>query len=323
MTSWKIVGNSTGEMTAELGGDKWKETVQSAKERLEQRSRQVGANPSEIERKDILNAALNLCISDIFQNGIRELDLIPVSEAVVDVPSITSEGVTVVFKFAVAPEFKLGDLSSLKYEVEPVTVSKEDIEAEITELKKSMASQGQIVPEDDDEFARLFGLEGVETIDDMRASINDALQRSRMSDAVVKAEDRLLDDLCSMVDLEAPDGLVDMEVDSLIAADKDKVASMNGDWEEFLKTTGKSEAELREEYRPEAARNIKIRLILERISEENHLNPSAQEIEAEYILIAGSVSAPLEDIKSAIPEEDIIYQKRLVMAMDFLKKTGI
>lgn len=320
MATWKIVGYSTGEMTAGLGGEKWAEKVQEAKERLELRCRQVGADPSAIERADILNAALNLCIGDIFQEGVTELGLRPVSEAVVDVPSINSVGVTVSFKFAVAPEFELGDLSSLKYSMEDVRVSSDDIEAEIAELKKSIEAQGQTIPEDEDEFAKGFGIDGVETMDDLKGSISDALVKSRTADAVVRAEDKLLDDLCVAVKFEAPDGMVDMEVESLIAADKDKVASMNGEWEEFLKSARKNEEELRTEYRPEAARNIKIRLILERVAAEKELMPSVEEIEAEYASIAREVNAPLEDIKSAIPEEDIIYQKRLVMAMDYLKK---
>ena len=320
MATWKIVGNSTGEMTSSLGGEEWRSAIETAKERLEMRSRQVGADPLSIEKAEILNAALNLSIHGIFQAGIDELGLTPVSEAVIDVPEITSEEVTVCFRFSVMPEFELGDLSSLKYEVEHVEVTNADIDAEITQLKNSIESQGEKIPSDNDEFARGFGIEGVESLEDLKGSINDALIKSRTADAAVRAENRLLDDLCDLVKFDAPDGMVDMEVESLIAADKDKVASMNGDWDEFLKAARKTEEMLRDEYRPDAARNIKIRLILERIASENDLNPSAEEIETEYASLAGAYGVPVEDFKSALPESDIIYQKRLVMAMDHLKK---
>ena len=189
----------------------------------------------------------------------------------------------------------------------------------IKKLKKSIESQGARIPEDDDEFARGFGIEGVESIDDLRASINDALMKSRMADAALKAENMLLDDLCELVGFEAPDGMVDMEVESLIAADKDKVASMNGEWEEFLKSARKTEDGLKEEYRPEAARNIKIRLILEKIAGEYGLFPTDEDIEEEYASMAKAYGVPVEDLKIALPKSDIIYQKSLVMALDYLK----
>lgn len=319
MATWEIVGNSTGEMTASVEGKEWQDLINAAKERLELRSRQVGADPSGIEKADILNAALNLCIQEVFQKGIDELALSPASEAEINVPVITSEGVTIVFRFAVTPEFELGDLSSLKYNEDPVTVSESDINAEIEELKKSIEAQGQKIPADDDEFARGFGIDGVETFDDLKGSINDALMKSRIADAALKAENMLLDDLCELVKFEAPDGMVDMEVESLVAADKDKVASMNGEWEEFLKSARKTEESLKEEYRPEAARNIKIRLILEKIASEFGLSPSDEEIEEEYAAMAGAYGVPVEDFKSALPKSDILYQKSLIMAMDYLK----
>lgn len=320
MAEWKLVGNYTGEMTVSVTGDKWKEATAAARERLEMRSRQVGTDPSTVEKADILNVAVNLKLQDVFAEGIGELGLTPVSEAVIDIPDLTSEGVTIVFRFAIAPEFELGDLSSLKYSPDEVIVTKEDIVAEITELKKSLEQQGEKVPEDPDEFARGFGIEGVSSMDDLMGSINDALIEKRSAVAAMNAENRLLDDLCELVDLVPPDGMVDMEVDSMITADKDKVASMNGEWEDFLKSARKGEADLREEYRPEAARSIKVRLILERIAAENNLYPSADDVEAEYRAMAEAYGVPVDDFRSAIPENDIIYQKSLVMAMDFLKK---
>lgn len=320
MATWKLVGNSTGVMTASMSGEAWKEKIEAADARLRMRSIQVGTDPEKVERADILNAAVNLSLQEMYQQAVEELELSPISEAVIEVPELTSEGVTVDFRFAVTPEFELGDLSGLKYEIANVIVSNEDIDAEIAELKKSISEQGQQIPEDDDEFARGFGIEGVETMDDLRGNINDALIRSREEKARVDAENQMLDELCRLVGFEAPDGMVDMEVDSMIATDKDKVASMNGEWEEFLKSARKTETELKEEYRPEAARSIKIRLILEKVAAENSLYPAGEEVEAEYTAMANAYGVPIEELKSAIPESDIIYQKSLVMAMDYLKK---
>ena len=198
MATWRLVGNSTGVMTASMSGEAWKEKIEAADARLRMRSIQVGTDPEKVERADILNAAVNLSLQEMYQQAVEELELSPISEAVIEVPELTSEGVTVDFRFAVTPEFELGDLSGLKYEIANVIVSNEDIDAEIAELKKSISEQGQQIPEDDDEFARGFGIEGVETMDDLRGNINDALIRSREEKARVDAENQMLDELCRL-----------------------------------------------------------------------------------------------------------------------------
>ena len=320
MATWNLVGNSTGEMIVTMEGEVWKEALAKAKERLVMRSEQVGTDPKLIEKAEISNLAVNLNLQTLYENGIKELNLEPVSEPVVNLRKLSVEGVEISMTFAVMPEIVVPDLSAIKYHVDNVSVTMEEIDNEIAEIKKSIEAQGQSVPSDEDKFAKSLGLDGVDSMDALKGAVSDKLVQYRKAEAERDAEDRLIDELCAAAAFEAPDGMVDMEIDSMIAADKDKVASMNGEWEEFLKSARKTEEDLRDEYRPEASRSIKIRLLLDKIAKENGLAPTAEEVEAEYAAMASSYGVPVEDFKAAISQDDIIYQKSLVKAMDFVKK---
>ncbi len=317
---WKIVGHHTGEMIVTIDGGEWAAALKEAKDRLEERSKQVGTSTDEIERSAIYGVALNLNIKKIFAEGTVMLHLDPVSEPKIDVKKIDAEGAVVSFIFSVKPCFDIPDLSLLKYVIKEPQVSNEEIESAIEEMKQTFIKKYSSLPDDMNDFAADMNIEGVNNLSDLKRSIYELLLDDKQQMAQNDADDKLVDDLCDLVELDAPDGMVDMETDSIICGRKDELASRNISFEEYLKSIKMNEEQYKESLKPEAAKNIKARLIFEKIAEENDLLPDESDIDKEYEMMGRTYKMDPDDLRKVFPEDDMRYQKRLTMAFDHVKK---
>ena len=66
-----------------------------------------------------------------------------------------------------------------------------------------------------------------------------------------------------------------------------------------------NEAALRASFKPQAERQVKLRLALEKIAELDGIVPTEEEIEAEYSKLAEAYKMEVEQVKNIIPTEDL------------------
>ena len=71
-------------------------------------------------------------------------------------------------------------------------------------------------------------------------------------------------------------------------------------FEEYLAGIGKSEDDLRAEYRPDAERNVKSMLLLEKIAKTERIEATPAEIAAELQALAEQYGQPLERVRAAL-----------------------
>ena len=80
---------------------------------------------------------------------------------------------------------------------------------------------------------------------------------------------------------------------------------------------------LREQYKPQAERQVKVRLGLEKIAELEEIKPTEEETEAEYEKLAKAYEMPLESVKNLVSVEglnaDIANQK----VVEFLRENAV
>ena len=79
--------------------------------------------------------------------------------------------------------------------------------------------------------------------------------------------------------VEIPDFVVDAEVDRLLSHTLSEIKALGLSLEQYLSTTGKTPQALREEYKKQAERDLKLEFILEAIADEEKLTVSQAEIE--------------------------------------------
>ena len=74
--------------------------------------------------------------------------------------------------------------------------------------------------------------------------------------------------------------------------------------------------------RPQAEKQVKVRLALEKIAELEALTVSDEEVEAEYTRISEAYNVPADQVKSMIAAEDIKADLLVSHAMDVVKENA-
>ena len=80
---------------------------------------------------------------------------------------------------------------------------------------------------------------------------------------------------------------------------------------------------LREQFRPQAERQVKARLALEKIAELENLTASEEDINAEYQRIADAYNMPVDQVKESLPADAITEDMRVKKAMDLVRDTAV
>ena len=137
-----------------------------------------------------------------------------------------------------------------------------------TSLKEIAAPQDLAL---DDDFAKNFGLDSV---DKLKESIRDNIARDFGQASRAKWKKTLLDTLDKRYAFELPQGLVDQEFDAVWRQVQAEKARGGADAED----AGKSEDDLKAEYRAIAERRVRLGLVLAEIGKEANVQVSQEEM---------------------------------------------
>lgn len=169
------------------------------------------------------------------------------------------------------------------------------------------------LPELDDEFAKSIG-EGMDTIDGLRKYAADGLKRAAEDRAKKEYENKVLEAVVnSAARIEYPPIIVEQEINSLMR-DRDMALRERGGLRNYLKTVKKTEEELREEFRPRAAEQVKHELVLGKVAEEEKITVDSAEVEAEIegmMKGAGENSERLQELFGS-PQAQQIMENRMI-----------
>ena len=75
--------------------------------------------------------------------------------------------------------------------------------------------------------------------------------------------------------------------------------------------------------RPQAERQVKVRLALEKIASLENLEANEEDIAAEYENIAKMYSIEVDQVKASIPEDAIAEDMKVKKAMEFVKEKAV
>ena len=162
----------------------------------------------------------------------------------------------------------------------PEDYMEESLQAAEVEFTATMLElRERRLPEADDAFAGLVG-----EYDDMaalRADLEKRMGINALDRARHQFADRIIEYAVANATLELPEVLVEREINQMIDELKVRVAQQGIDYEQYLKVTEKDEATLREESREGAEQRVKVLLVLGAIADQEEVEVSDVDIEAE------------------------------------------
>lgn len=173
----------------------------------------------------------------------------------------------------------------------------------------------------DDEFAK--DVSEFDTLDAYKQSIREKLQNDREKSAEADVENQILEALIEKVEGEIPEEMYDNEVEESINSFAYRLQSQGLNLETYLKYTGMTTDSLKEQFRPQSEKQVKLRLALEKIAANEGLEPTAEELDAEYEKLAKMYEMEVDKIKNIVVEAQVKGDLQSQKAVDFVKENAV
>ena len=177
------------------------------------------------------------------------------------------------------------------------------------------------LPAIDDDFVK--DVSEFNTLDEYRADIRKKITDGRETSADDSVENQLIDKLVGLVKAEIPQAMFENRIDDDLRDFGYRLQSQGMNIDTYMKYTGLDKSGLRGQFRPQAERQVKLRLALEKIAELEAFKPTEEEIEAEYKKIADDYHADIEKVKKTIAAEDISKDVAVGKAFDLVKEKAV
>jgi trigger factor len=137
----------------------------------------------------------------------------------------------------------------------------------------------RLLPEQDDEFAK--SVSDGQTMDDLRTEIRDALQRREEEETRHRFADRIVDFAVANATVELPEVMIANEIEVMRDELGNRLAAQRIGMEQYLELARQTPEELAAEMREPASRRVKSLLVLSAIAEQEGIDASDDEIDAE------------------------------------------
>jgi len=177
------------------------------------------------------------------------------------------------------------------------------------------------LPELDDEFAR--DVSDFDTLDEYKADIKAKIKKRKEEDADRAVEDQLIDAIIEKLDCDIPEAMFVNETENYVR-DYDTRLRMQGlDLKTYFQYTGMDLDTLRQQMRPQAEKQVKTRLALEKIAALENIAATDEEVEAEYTRLAEAYSMEADKVKESIDAKDLAEDIKVKKAVDFVKANAV
>ncbi|MDY3906657.1 MAG: trigger factor [Lawsonibacter sp.] len=180
----------------------------------------------------------------------------------------------------------------------------------VKEVKESQ------VPEVDDEFAK--DVSEFETLEAFRADLKSKLELRRQTHAQNDFENQVMERLIANMECEIPDGMVDVELDRMMDDYAMQLQNQGISMKDYQKMLGVNGDMIRDSARPDALRRIQTRLALTAVADAENLEVSDEEVEAEINRLAKQYQLEADQVKAAIPAEDLKRDLKMRKASDLV-----
>lgn len=177
------------------------------------------------------------------------------------------------------------------------------------------------LPAADDEFAK--DVSEFDTFAEYQADVRAKMQERNEKAADAAFEENLIDALIANMTGDIPTVMFDEETDNLVRDYENRLRMQGLDLETYFKFTGMNVEKLKEQLRPQAEKQVKLRLILEEIAKKENLAVSDEDIEAEYKRIADAYNMQADKVKQLIAKDGITADLKVKAAMDLVKEKAI
>lgn len=177
------------------------------------------------------------------------------------------------------------------------------------------------IPELDKEFFEDLGMEGIDSKETLENQVKENITASKTTKAEDKYIEDLLEEISKSTEIDIPDTMINDETERMVEQFGEHIKMQGISLEQFYKFTNSNKEALKEQYKEEALKRIKYRLIVEEIIKQEKIEVSSDEVDAEIEQIAKKYNMTKEEVKKQYGEnlDYIKYDLEVRKAFDTIK----
>ena len=178
------------------------------------------------------------------------------------------------------------------------------------------------IPELDHEFFEDLRMDGIDSKEALEAQVKENIKTQKEA----QAEDKYIEDLLAKISentqIDVPDTMINDETERMVEHFKEHIGMQGISLEQFYQYTNSNKEALKEQYKEEALKRIKYRLILESIIEKENIKVTDEEIDNEVEEIAKKYNMTKDEVKAQYGEnlDYIKYDLEVKKAFEVIKK---
>ncbi|WP_233881046.1 trigger factor [Virgibacillus halodenitrificans] len=175
------------------------------------------------------------------------------------------------------------------------------------------------LPELDDEFAKDVD-EEVETLDELKKKKKEELEEQKKQEAENQKRETLLEKASENTEVVIPEAMVDTELDQMVKEFEQRLQMQGMTLEMYSQFSGQDVDALKEQMKEDAEKRVKTNLTLEAIVENEDLEVSEDDLNAELENMASMYGTDIEQLKQMLGGNTDALKGELKMrkAIDFL-----
>ncbi|MBR6513981.1 MAG: trigger factor [Clostridia bacterium] len=173
------------------------------------------------------------------------------------------------------------------------------------------------LPKLDDEFAK--DVSEFDTLAEYKADVKAKLTERNEKAADAEVNELLMEALRANLECEVPAPMVEREAENMVR-DYDTRLRMQGlDLATYFKYTGQTLETLRAQFMPEAEKQVKTRLALEKIAQTEALEASEDEINEEYKKLSEAYGVEVDRVKELVDDSAIAEDIKVNKAFELVR----
>ena len=177
------------------------------------------------------------------------------------------------------------------------------------------------LPEVDDDFVK--DVSEKDTVAEYRDELKEQIAKRLEGESERDLDDKLTNAIIEKVEGEIPEQMFDREAQNMVREMDMRLRQQGMDFDTYMKYTGMDANAVLEMYKPEAERRVKMRLALEKIAELEKIEPTEEEINAEYDKMAEAYNMEADKVKEIIPVDSIKEDLGVQLAMKHIKDNAV
>ena len=178
------------------------------------------------------------------------------------------------------------------------------------------------LPELDDEFVSDVS-DKSETVDEYKAEVKAKIKERKENEGKQKREDQSVEQAVANAQMDIPDPMIDLQARQMADDFARRIMQQGMSMEQYFQFTGLDEEKMMEEFKPQAEKRIRTRLVLEAVVAAENIEISDERLDEElqkmadaYQMEVGKLKEFMGDNEKKQMKEDIAVQEAVTLIAD-------